>query len=222
VHDDGSGPALYAGGEFTSAGGAAANRIAKWDGSSWSALGSGMNDDVYTLAVHDDGISQVLHAGGLFTSAGGVAANRIARWDGSSWSSLGGGVSGGVLPYVSALIVHDDGGGPELYAGGAFTVSDSGDSYLAKWGGSDSIPPVISCPPPIVAPDRLFDGEEVVYFTVTATDDLDPAPAVACVPPSGSTFPHGTTLVTCTATDCSGNQSTCQFTVTLAPKVRRR
>ena len=34
---------LYAGGDFTTAGGVSANRIAKWDGSSWSALGSGMN-----------------------------------------------------------------------------------------------------------------------------------------------------------------------------------
>jgi len=41
VFDDGSGPALYAGGDFTTAGGVAANRIAKWNGSSWSQLGSG-------------------------------------------------------------------------------------------------------------------------------------------------------------------------------------
>ena len=42
---DGAGN-LYAGGGFTSAGGVAANDIAKWDGSAWSALGSGMNGDV--------------------------------------------------------------------------------------------------------------------------------------------------------------------------------
>ena len=39
--DDGDGPhlpALYAGGLFTTAGGIAASEIAKWDGSSWSAL----------------------------------------------------------------------------------------------------------------------------------------------------------------------------------------
>jgi hypothetical protein len=131
-------------------------------------------------------------------------------------------MSGSTSPEVSALIVYDDGGGPALYAGGRFTSTDSLDSYLAKWGESDSIPPVISCPPPILAPDRQFDGEEVVYFTVTATDEIDPAPLVACVPPSGSTFPLGTTIVTCTATDCSGKQSTCQFTVTVAPKARRR
>src|SRR5438552_18823760 len=44
VFDDGAGggPALYAGGTFTIAGGVAANRIAKWNGSSgrWSAVGN--------------------------------------------------------------------------------------------------------------------------------------------------------------------------------------
>ena len=38
-----SGSTLYAGGDFTTAGGAPANNIAAWNGSSWSALGSGMN-----------------------------------------------------------------------------------------------------------------------------------------------------------------------------------
>ena len=32
---------LYAGGQFTTAGGVSANYIAQWNGSSWSALGSG-------------------------------------------------------------------------------------------------------------------------------------------------------------------------------------
>jgi hypothetical protein len=35
---------------------------------------------------------------------------------------------------VNALTVFDDGGGPALYAGGDFTVTPAGDSYLAKWG----------------------------------------------------------------------------------------
>jgi hypothetical protein len=40
------------------------------------------------------------------------------------------------------------------------------------------------------------------------------------VPPSGSLFLPGATTVTCTATDFSGNQATCQFNVTVRPKVR--
>ena len=45
------------------------------------------------------------------------------------------------------------------------------------------------------------------------TDDLDPAPAVACEPASGATFPLGTTTVTCSATDAAGNVGTGSFDV---------
>src|SRR5437763_432734 len=42
---------LFTGGNFTAVGDVVANRIAKWDGSSWTALASGMNGDVLALAV---------------------------------------------------------------------------------------------------------------------------------------------------------------------------
>ena len=43
---------LIAGGTFITAGGVTANRIARWDGSSWSSLGSGMtNNGVNALAT---------------------------------------------------------------------------------------------------------------------------------------------------------------------------
>ena len=52
-------------------------------------------------------------------------------------------------------------------------------------------------------------------FSASATDVHDPDPTVDCVPPSGSTFPIGETLVTCTATDDADNSSLCTFTVTV-------
>ena len=67
VFDDGSGggPALYAGGGSI-AGGVVVNHVAKWDGSSWSSLGGGMNNAVHALAVFDDGSGggPALYAGG--------------------------------------------------------------------------------------------------------------------------------------------------------------
>src|SRR6185503_4148795 len=129
VYDNGGGPALYVGGYFTSAGGVAASRIARWDGSSWSALGSGIFDagsgpdaSVSALTVYDDGGGPALYAGGNFLTAGGVAASGIAKWDGSSWSALGGGMGGPpfIGPWVLALASFDDGSGPALYAGGLF------------------------------------------------------------------------------------------------------
>ena len=82
--DDGAGLALYAGGSFLGAGGVTVNRIARWNGSSWSALGSGVNaNGIRALGA----LGSSLYAVGDFSTAGGAPATRIARWDGSSWGT---------------------------------------------------------------------------------------------------------------------------------------
>jgi hypothetical protein len=127
---------IYAGGNFTSMGGAPNTRgIAKWDGSSWSALGTGAQDgSVLAIAVSLDGS---IYAGGTFTSIGGVAANYIAKWNGSSWSALGTGAAGGYgrQAIVSALAVGLDG---YIYAGGWFPLMGgvANTINIAKWNGS--------------------------------------------------------------------------------------
>ena len=70
-----SGSDVYAGGLFTTAGGRAANYTAKWDGSNWTALGSGMNSHVFALVVSGND----LYAGGSFTTAGGKVSSYMAR-----------------------------------------------------------------------------------------------------------------------------------------------
>jgi len=52
-----------------------------------------------------------------------------------------------------------------------------------------------------------------VKYTVTATDNVDAAPKVACTPKSDTVFPLGKTTVKCTATDAAGNQSSGTFLV---------
>jgi hypothetical protein len=42
---------IYVGGDFTAAAGISVNNVAKWDGSSWSSLGTGTNDVVNALTV---------------------------------------------------------------------------------------------------------------------------------------------------------------------------
>jgi hypothetical protein len=57
-------------------------------------------------------------------------------------------------------------------------------------------------------------GGVVNYSAPTATDNC-PGVTVACNPPSGSTFPVGATIVTCTATDTSNNTASCTFVVNM-------
>ena len=133
VFDDGSGPALYAGGVFSTAGGVAALDIARWDGTSWSALGSGLGGPVLALTTFDDGSGPALYAGGSFTTAGGASAAHIARWDGTTWSALGSGMDGD----VHALSGFVDGSGPALFAGGAFSTAGGVSApNAARWNGS--------------------------------------------------------------------------------------
>ncbi len=121
---DGSGN-LYAGGDFTAIATVAANRIAKWNGSAWNALGTGMDSTVRALVVSGGD----LYAGGDFSTAGGISASRIAKWDGSAWSALSTGMDGS----VQALAVS----GGDLYAGGGFTTAGgTGANFIAKWDGS--------------------------------------------------------------------------------------
>jgi hypothetical protein len=162
VHDDGSGPALFVGGRFTSAGGVPANCIAKWDGTNWSALGSGTNLDVRALAVFDDGSGPKLFAGGIFSTAGGVNIGYgIARWDGSTWSAVGSGLNGA----VNALVVHDSGSGPALHAGGAFTFAGStAANRVARWDGA-------SWSPLGVGVGNCASCQDQVVWTLATFDD---------------------------------------------------
>ncbi len=77
----------------------------------------------------------------------------------------------------------------------------------------EATPPTISCPAPIVI-NACVEGGPVAHFNVTAGDNCGPA-TVSCSHASGSTFPVGTTNVTCTAADGLGNTASCAFTVTV-------
>lgn len=117
---------LYVGGYFTFIGDTAASRVARWDGSTWTALGAGLNTHVNALAVHGTDV----YVGGDFSEAGGSPAARIARWDGAAWHALGSGLAGG---NVRALAVV----GGVLYAGGSFTTAGGAPAaHIARWNGA--------------------------------------------------------------------------------------
>ncbi len=122
---------VVAGGAFTISGGVPCNGIARWNGSSWAPLGSGMSGGSASATVRaltrlPNGL---LAAGGDFTTAGGVACDNIASWDGVTWSPLGSGMDA----RVSALARLPNG---DLVAGGEFTVAGGvACNHIARWDG---------------------------------------------------------------------------------------
>ena len=135
VHDDGSGPALYAGGTFSGG-------IARWDGSQWSIVGAGLNGTLLSLASYDAGPGQrFLLAGGNFGSA---PASAFFGWDGSQWSDLG---LSGFNGAVDKIAVRQELSGPVAYLAGSFEPAFPNPSpfrHMAKWtpAGLVTLPPV--------------------------------------------------------------------------------
>jgi N-acetylneuraminic acid mutarotase len=142
-----SGDWLYAGGQFTTAGGNTANRIARFNLASpaWSSLGTGtnngVNSTVFAIAASGDNV----FVGGNFSSAGTVSPTyRLARFNttSSTWSIVGvgsgNGVDAGSSPAVRALSLSGSG----LFLGGNFTTVNFGaglpSNYIGRYFGADA------------------------------------------------------------------------------------
>ncbi|MGD1044155.1 MAG: SdrD B-like domain-containing protein [Bacteroidota bacterium] len=122
---------LYAGGWFTTAGGIPAENIAKWDGTNWSALGSGLPaaGAINALAAMGNNLYATSY---ILTPALGGPGNLIAKWDGANWSPFS-----VMNDYVSSFLVD----GSDLYAGGQFTIAGTVPAnHIAKWDGTNWSP----------------------------------------------------------------------------------
>ena len=110
--------------------------VYKWDGSSWSELGTGAtalnaNSQIQVLCSDSSGN---IYAGGEFTNDSGNEF--VAKWDGTSWTELGG--MNALHANANVLSICSDKNG-YIYAAGAFTDGSSdtsGHSYVAKWDGT--------------------------------------------------------------------------------------
>jgi hypothetical protein len=115
---------IYAAGNFISAGGVAANGVARWTAGGWSAI-SGLtvaNDGVEAIAFYDmrDGQGEQLFACGQFRipGSGSTSLRSFARWNGQTWTPIL--VNGTGRVFALERIVDAD-GITRLYAGGSFT-----------------------------------------------------------------------------------------------------
>jgi hypothetical protein len=130
--EDGAGPnppRLFAAGKFDSAGGHPITNLARWDGTSWSAVGSGVNDPFWagltSLAVFDPdgpgGEPGALIIGGFVSLAGGVPVSNIAAWVGCE--PMPGDATGDGAVNISDLL-----------------------AVIAAWGDCPLPPPPLGCP----------------------------------------------------------------------------
>ncbi len=138
------------------------NNIARWDGTIWSAMGSGLSQRVTAVCMHNG----ELYAGGLDSA--------VSRWNGTDWEQVGGRFNGPVHALASfSGYLHAGGGftqnsedgfldqrylsyfngeswqeagtglngavhallsaGDELYVGGEFTADADGNGSFPKW-----------------------------------------------------------------------------------------
>ncbi|MBI1849494.1 MAG: HYR domain-containing protein [Planctomycetes bacterium] len=133
---------------------------------------------------------------------------------------------------LTEIACNDDGGSPNcpgsLQSGISFTTT-AGTTYFievtdfATPGGGvlnlnfrcvDTTAPTINCPANVSAECTSPSGAVVSYMT-SAQDECGGPVNIVCNPAAGSTFPFGSTTVTCTATDSSMNSSSCSFSVTV-------
>jgi hypothetical protein len=116
---------LVIGGFFTQVNGQPANRVARWNGSAWSAFGSGFtgtNDVIYALAVH----------AGQLVAGGSLTPNNVSGWNASAgaWQPLGGTFNGTVQSLASDGITLYEAG--TFYDAGTFNY----DGANARWDGT--------------------------------------------------------------------------------------
>ena len=124
---------LYIGGTFSLAGGSTGlNYVAKWTGTAWQPLGTGVNARVRSIAV--DSESNVYVAGD-FTQAGATTVASIAMWDAgtSTWGAVGSGLGPSAPANVDLAIDSHD----HLYVVGAFsTAGGVSANQAAMWDGT--------------------------------------------------------------------------------------
>lgn len=136
---------VYFGGNFTTYssnfGGVSVKRLVRWNGSSFSTVGSGSENGVsYSSNVGGsvsgiavNGTGEVVVVGG-FNKAGTTDAINIGKWNGTSWGSFDSGQDNGISGTVNSIVVDVSG---NVYVGGNFTKAGTlAANNISKWDGT--------------------------------------------------------------------------------------
>ncbi|MFA6046516.1 MAG: hypothetical protein WC718_16145 [Phycisphaerales bacterium] len=116
VFDDGQGGGkqLYIGGRFNSVDGVPALTVARWNGSTWSLVGTNLGNTIITAEVDCMKVwNDELYIGGTNLRVNGALA-QVAKWNGTTWTAVGQNPTGRIW----SLETFDDGSVEKLYATG--------------------------------------------------------------------------------------------------------
>jgi hypothetical protein len=198
-------------------------QIARWNGTTWSAVGTGINPESYPLGDGDGSAYSfiksltvydgALYAGGRFNYANNIVTRNIAKWDGTNWSGVGQGVNA----QVYALLAADT----SLYVGGRFNAVNGNNipaSKIAKWSALCFVP----------QPGSIHGGNNVCENSLQtySVDTVPGATSYTWTLPAGWTGSSTINSITVTAgtnngtisvkanTSC-GNSATQTLTVTV-------
>jgi hypothetical protein len=161
----------------------------------------------FTITVRDTTAPVVTLAGASthtlvtpaeYTEQGATWADAV---DGTGDAAASGTVDSSTPGTYTRTYTYTDRAGNTGTATRAVTVNDG------------EAPVFTNIPATISAEATSSAGSEVVYTPPTATDAVDGAVDVLCVPASGSVFPLGSTVVACNATDASVHAARATFIV---------
>jgi hypothetical protein len=121
---------LYACGDFTVSGTTPMNHIARYDGSQWASIGSGVSvaaSSIFGMSVSKNGNILV---GGRFQQIGGINARSLALWNGSVWTPFDIDISSGGpnIPELWNIFIGEN---EDIYIGGQLYMNTNSSNASA-------------------------------------------------------------------------------------------
>jgi len=183
----------------------------EWDGSNWSQISPSSTPfpRFWHTMVFDSARGKTVMFGGDHVSPNRLGPiNDTWEWDGNTWTQDL--TSAAPSPRAGQSMAYDSGRRRTIVFGGT-DEGFPGVFYNDTWelGTTDTDLALSGVPTDITISATSPNGAVVRYTMPSAVDEAGDSPAatVACSPASGSTFPIGTTTVTCTATDADDTPS---------------
>lgn len=132
------GGSIVVAGEFETIGGIPAEKMAIWDGATWTANDLPLIGRIFALTRDDHG---AWIAAGFLVEPGSSYGGVFRQLEDESWELMGGGLNNGWLPGMVSAMTHHEGA---LYAAGCFREDSEGNPIppIVRWDGSSWVPAV--------------------------------------------------------------------------------